>query len=229
VDRSRCVARRRDIGRCDAARHRPLARGGGAAASSTPRYLRNREIPYWIDSLPADGTLYVNFNAVVDDPTESLAAFATRVGALLASGRFPNLVLDVRFNNGGNNQLLPPLLQVIQTYNNASGFNRIYALIGRATFSAGQNFVNQLERSTRAVFAGEPTGSRPNFIGDGSNTPMPYSQVRVSIASKRYDEGGAGDVRPWIAPDIVTPVLSTDYFANRDPAFDAVMSAIRGQ
>jgi hypothetical protein len=201
----------------------------GGETTATPLYLRNRDIAYWIDSLPADRALYVNFNAVRDDAGETLAAFAARVGTLLQSGRFPNLILDVRFNNGGNNTLLPPLVQAIQTYNNTSASNRIYAIIGRATFSAGQNFVNQIERSTRTVFVGEPTGSRPNFIGDQSDTPLPYSQIRVSIASKRYDDGGPGDTRPWIAPDIATPVLSGNYFQNRDPAVDAVLAAIRGQ
>jgi hypothetical protein len=30
------------------------------------------------------------------------------------------------------------------------------------------------------------------------------------------------DVRRWIAPDISTPLTSTDYFAGRDPALQAV-------
>src|SRR5205823_7020207 len=34
----------------------------------------------------------------------------------------------------------------------------------RMTFSAAQVFVNELDRYTNAVIAGEPSGSKPNFI-----------------------------------------------------------------
>jgi hypothetical protein len=49
----------------------------------------------------------------------------------------------------------------------------------------------------------------------------------VSIAGRRYDDSTPDDTRPWIAPDVSVPVLSTDYFANRDPALEAALLAIR--
>jgi hypothetical protein len=199
----------------------------GGLSSSTPRYLQHSTRAYWIDSLPDDSALYVNFNAVRDDSAETLAQFSERLTSVLATTRFTSIVVDLRLNNGGNNTLLPPLQQTIGSFVQASSRHQVVVLIGRATFSAGQNFANWLDRHTDAVFVGEPTGSRPNFLGDGSDTPLPYSGLRVSIAARRYDDSTPDDLRPWIAPDVPVPVLSTDYFANRDPAFAAALAVIR--
>lgn len=201
----------------------------GGVTTATPRYLRDHARAYWLDSLPADRTLYVNFNSVRDDATETLAAFAARVDALLKGGAYSSVIVDVRLNNGGNNTLLAPLLAALDAFDAASASHRIYALIGRSTFSAAQNFVTRLEATTRVVFAGEATGGRPNHIGDQSDTPLPYSRLRVSIASRLYEDAGPGDRRDAIEPHLSVPILAADYFANRDPVFDAVMTAIRQQ
>ena len=46
----------------------------------------------------------------------------------------------------------------------------------RLTFSAAQNTVTAIERETSAIFVGEPTGSRPNFIGEAIDFELPCSQ-----------------------------------------------------
>ena len=48
-------------------------------------------------------------------------------------------------------------------------------IIGRDTFSAAQNTISELERRTKAILVGEPTGSSPNFIGESLAIPLPYS------------------------------------------------------
>jgi hypothetical protein len=205
----------------------PAANGAGVTVA-TPRYLRNPDKAFWVDSLLADRTLYVGFNGVRDDAGETLAAFAARLATILGNGAFSNVIMDVRLNNGGNSTLLPPLMTTLKAFNDASPSNRIFAAIGRSTFSAAQTFATQLERTTRTVFVGEPTGSRPNHIGDESDTELPYSGLHVTIASALHQDSDPSDVRQWIAPSVRIPVLSSDYFANRDPVFDAIMGIILG-
>lgn len=206
----------------------PRLHAPGGVTAATPRYLRDNERPYWIEPLPADRTLYINFNSVRDDPAEALSAFAARLDGMLRSGEYRNAIVDVRLNNGGDNTLLAPLLSTLQAFDAADGANRIFTLIGRSTFSAGQNFVTRLEASTRVVFAGEATGGKPNHFGDESATVAPWSGLTVSIASRFYEDAGPGDTRESIQPDIPVAILSADYFGNRDPVFDAVLAAIRG-
>ena len=94
-------------------------------------------------------------------------------------------------------------------------------LTGRNTFSAAQNFIAQLDRRTRAIFVGEPSSSKPNFVGEENDLTLPWSGAIVSI-STRYHENIPGDKRQWIEPDIKVDLSSSDYFANRDPVLQRV-------
>ena len=58
----------------------------------------------------------------------------------------------------------------------------LFVIIGRLTFSAAQNTVTAIDRETSAIFVGEPTGSRPNFIGESIYFELPYSKVRANAA-----------------------------------------------
>jgi hypothetical protein len=104
--------------------------------------------------------------------------------------------------------------------------HRIFVIAGRNTYSAGQNFVNEVERSTDAVFVGEPTGSRPNMIGENTTVVLPYSGVTASISSRMFQDSHAQDDRIWIAPHVPVVLTSADYFANRDPVLEAVCAII---
>ncbi len=58
----------------------------------------------------------------------------------------------------------------------------LFVIIGRGTFSAAQNTATAIERETNAIFVGEPSGSRPNFIGETTPFMLPYSKALVNVA-----------------------------------------------
>jgi len=99
---------------------------------------------------------------------------------------------------------------------------RIYVLMGRNTFSAAQFFLGRMDRETNARFVGEPSSSRPNFVGEESPVQLPWSGAIGSI-SDQYHESIPGDTREWIAPVIRYDPSARDYFANRDPLLDMVL------
>ena len=190
-------------------------------AASTPLYLSNVAANFWFRTLPND-ILYVQFNQVANAETESLAQFAARLDTAIAASRPHSIIVDVRHNNGGNLQLLPPLLTVLRNYETADN-GRIYVLMGRNTFSAAQVFLAQMDRYTNAIFAGEPSSSRPNFVGEESPVMLPWSGAIGSI-SDQYHETIPGDSRQWIEPSIKVIPRSTDYFANKDPLLEKVLA-----
>ena len=67
-----------------------------------PLHLRNRELPFWFEYLPADDLVYFQFNAVRDHPAETLAAFCDRLFGFIEDHNVGRLVIDVRWNGGGN-------------------------------------------------------------------------------------------------------------------------------
>lgn len=191
------------------------------ATNPPPMYLSRMDVNYWIKSLPSK-TLYVQFNQVWDDPTETLQAFSKRLGDSLRRFKPSHLVIDVRHNNGGNAMLLDPLLNEMKAFKALPG-TRITMLTGRNTFSACQIFISRADAMLHPVFAGEPSSSKPNFVGEEHEIVLPWSGARGSI-SNRYHESIPGDNRQWIEPQIKLVLGSKDYFANRDPLLDAVIS-----
>jgi hypothetical protein len=197
-----------------------------AGARPVPRYLQHTNDNYWFEVLPDGATVYFQFNQVMNEPGNTIEQFAARLQAALAASKIRNLIVDMRHNGGGNLNLFPPLLRSIITFQSSHEGAGLYVLTSRMTFSAAQVFINELDRYTSAVFAGEPAGSKPNFIGESAPTTLPHSGLRMTI-STRYHQTDDQDQRTWIAPKIPVALSSSDYFANRDPVLDAVLSVIK--
>ncbi len=194
-------------------------------APTPPLYLAHADEVLWMGTLDGGHVLYVEFNVVRDAPNESIAAFAVRLKErITAHPEIDTIVMDVRHNGGGNSFLYPPLVKALVFFQGLRGDARLYVLIGRQTFSACQNFVTDLDTWTDAIFAGEPSGSRPNMIGESTYCVLPYSGLRAGISSRYHQESYPGDDRPWIAPSLPIMLDSQDYFANRDPVLDAVLA-----
>jgi hypothetical protein len=88
---------------------------------------------------------YVQINQISDSPAESMAEFCVRIRAAVQSNQVERLVLDLRWNGGGNNFLLRPLLVSLIQMKNIDVRGNLIILIGPHTFSAAQNLTNRLE------------------------------------------------------------------------------------
>jgi tetratricopeptide (TPR) repeat protein len=196
-----------------------------ATAGPVPRYMQRVNENYWFEVLPGGHTLYFQFNQVFDESGDPIDQFAKRLHAALAPSTIRNLIIDMRHNSGGNLNLFTPLLRSVIAFETSREPAGLYVITSRQTFSAAQVFVNELDRYTSAVFAGEPSGSRPNFIGESAPARLPYSGLET-IISTRYHQTDDQDQRMWIAPKIPVALSSADYFANRDPVLDAVLQVI---
>ncbi len=193
-----------------------------AGSPPPPLYLGNVAQNFWFRPL-TDSVLYVQFNQVQNSETESLASFAKRLDTTVRRMNPSAIIVDARHNNGGNLMLLPPLMSVFRQYESSRSDGRIYVLMGRNTFSAAQVFLAEMDKQTRAIFAGEPSSSKPNFVGEETPVMLPWSGAIGSI-SDQYHETIPGDTREWIEPDIKLSLSSTDYFANRDPLLEKVLA-----
>ncbi len=192
-----------------------------------PLYLRDVDNPWWHEYLPAERLVYFQFNAIVDKPDEPLTAFYQRVFADVEAHDAAALVIDLRWNGGGNTFLAVPLVQHIIRRERINRRGALFVIIGRGTFSAAQNTATFLDRHTEAVFIGEPSGSSPNFVGETVPFRLPYSGVEVNVSDLYWQSSWPLDRRTAIAPDIYAPPTFTAYRANTDPAMDAIRQALR--
>jgi hypothetical protein len=196
-------------------------------ATAAPLWLRDIDRNYWTTSLPELHALYWQFNRVRDLPDgPTIAQFADSLRSQLETMQARYLIVDVRHNNGGNTNLIRPLLRSMTWWEQDQPGRRIFVIMGRNTFSAAQNFISRVEQWTDAVFVGEPSSSRPNFTGEETALVLPYSRVRGSISNRHWQNAGPDDDRPWIAPQVPITLSSGDYFADRDPAMEAIAAII---
>lgn len=207
---------------------RPAEHGWETAQSSADSlslWLQDPTNPYWVTWLSEKRGLYVQLNQVTDKSNESLAAFTNRVLAMADTLPAERLVLDLRWNRGGNGYLIRPLVRgIVKSEFDAEG--RLYALIGRHTFSAGQMLVNELSRLTHVTYVGEPTAASPNMHGDNTKIVLPNSGLTVRAAYLYWQQRDPRDDRRCTVPHVSAPVTFADYREGRDPALEAALRGI---
>ena len=164
--------------------------------------------------------MYWQFNQVMNEENEDILKFSKKLDSILTTQKPHLLIIDVRHNNGGNGELRYPLLAVIKKYEQTQK-GKIVVITGRNTFSAAQIFITFIDKETNAVFAGEPSSSKPNFVGEDNEIILPNCGALVSI-SNRYHENNKGDSRHWIEPDLPVAITSKDYFAGNDPVLETI-------
>ena len=210
----------------------PLPRAGATelleasrvAPGPLPLRARRRDVPFWMEPLPARRALYIQFNEVADAPDEPLRLFAARVEAAMRDPAVDRVVLDLRYNPGGNNSLYRPLLLALIRSERINRPGRLFVLIGRETFSAAQNLVNDLEYLTSALFVGEPSGSSPSHYGDSRRMLLPNSGLTVRISSVYWRDASGNERRPWTPPHLPADMTAAAYFANGDPVLDVALA-----
>jgi C-terminal processing protease CtpA/Prc len=168
-----------------------------------------------------------NGRALYEGCNSALAPTTAVVGRIARLARDPKLrrvVVDVRPNGGGDNTTYTPLLTALASQQvNRRG--RLYLLIGRATFSAAGNFAADVDRVTKALLVGEPTGGGVDQYGGATSVSLPVTGWNVRIATSSVQRGEPGDRRLAVEPNIRVDLGSADYFAKRDPV---LARALRG-
>lgn len=189
-----------------------------------PLYLKNPAAPYWFEYLADHKTVYFGFNSVRNDKQEPLAAFAERLFKFIDGNAVEKLVIDLRWNNGGNTFLLKPLVQGLVKNEKINRRGKLFVIIGRRTYSAAQNAATFLERDTNAMFVGEPTGSSPNFVGEEDPFLLPFSKIMANVSHLYWQSSSPFENRTWIAPQIYAPPTFEAYRTNRDAALEAIIN-----
>ncbi len=197
------------------------------AQNPTPVFLKDPHRTFWMEYLKNDKLLFVQINNIRDMEQESMASFSDRFLTAARKNKAKALILDVRMNNGGNAHIARALVKKLlrSEYNQP---NKLFIIVGRNTFSATMPPIAALDKWSEAIFVGEPTGTRPNFIAEGNMFQLPYSGMYASV-SNNYWQGGfnSNDSRKWIAPELGAAPNVRDYKNNIDPALERIKKYLR--
>ena len=194
-----------------------------------PLFLTYSEQLYWFQYLENENILYVQIDGIASLADNPLERFCDSIKTIADRNNISAFVLDIRNNTGGNSDLNPIILKLLMSEKiNIRG--KLFTIIGNRTFSAAQNLASDIENYTETIFIGEPTGSRPNFIGEINPFILPFSGLVISSSNLYHQHGTySADTRTWIAPDIFIDFSFYDYKNGIDPVLDAIVEFIKNQ
>lgn len=180
---------------------------------------------FWWTFDAASGVLYACQRAVVPSPHSATnRAEWDRFFSAVDSLAPARVVIDLRENTGGNGALNRYPVQQILRRPALDRPDRLFVIIGRRTFSAGQQFANLLEAWTRATFVGEPTGQKPSQYGDHRPLQLIDGTLKVQISTVYHQAPDEFDRRSFLPPRLYAPPDSRSYRRGEDPALAAVLA-----
>ena len=189
-----------------------------------PTTLHGADVPFAFVYLKARDAVYAVYNQCDDGDRETVAAFAARLFRFIDDNRVDRLIVDIRHNGGGDNYKNQPLILGIIRARAIDRPGHLFVLTGRETFSAAQNFANDAERLTQALFVGEPTGSSPNLYGDARQMELPKTHLHPMVSTLYWQGSDPKDDRVWILPDVPAPESFANYLSGRDAALEAALA-----
>lgn len=191
--------------------------------SDTPLYLKELDHIYHFEYLPEHKTVYVRQSQIQDEQDEDIPTFYARVFDFIENNPVEKFILDVRLNGGGNNYKNKPVVTGVIRTEKINKPGKFMVIIGRRTFSACQNLVNELSNYTNAVFVGEPTGENINFYGDNRPVTLPNTGINAYLSFAWWQDKPQWENGPWMAPHLATGMTFEQYRSNQDPALEAAL------
>ncbi len=157
---------------------------------------------YWFRHYPDKNAIYVQYQSCQEDKNYPFEKFTADLFDSIAIHKPEKLILDVRYNGGGNSQVLSPFLtQLKDHYLNETG--RLYVLIGKTTFSSALMNAVDLKRNFNAILVGEPTAGSVNHYGEVRSFNLPNTHSMVTYSTKYFQtwEGHDGALEPDVRID----------------------------
>jgi len=204
------------------------------AGDHLPLYLSDANKPFRLLPLPEFSALYVQFRSNEDEEGFPIASFLKSVLDKIAGVRPAHLVIDLRFDTGGN--LLTSLGFMRQVAESVRG--KTFVLVSPYTFSAGIISAAAIKKSggENVVIVGAEVGDRPHFWSEGDLIELPNSHYSFRFTDGQFNlqdgctgEPGCMDDRYPIdvnlvslEPTLPAPLTTAAYFAKRDPALEAI-------
>ena len=172
----------------------------------------------------SERTLFLQYNACMEVPDLPMRDFAQQVEALLVQNGYDTLLLDLRYNAGGDSSVWWPLREVLENVQARQGLT-VYTLIGAQTFSSGIIDALESREYLGATLVGASTGGSVNGFGELKSFSLPNSPVTVWYSTK-YFELVPGYEGSSLMPDIPVEETLEDWLAGRDSVVEAVLELL---
>ena len=184
-----------------------------------PLFLTDRR-PFSARVVPAAKAVYVRTNYISD--TDFLPFFQG-VMARVDSVRPEKLIIDWRYNFGGDGSQLALVLREFIKRADTPPWKDIYILTGRKTFSATVLALGKFIEFLPLTVVGEPSAAGLNHFGDPTNRTYARTGLRLSVSTLRHQLAESSDLSEFVPVDVPAQFTFADFSAGRDPAVDPII------
>jgi len=187
-----------------------------------PLAYRKQRGYYESDFIAEHKTMYVAYNRCREAPDLPMPKFVEFVMSKSEELDAQRIIIDLRFNGGGDETVIWPLWQALEVSERYKDKGDIIGLISRQTFSSAMSNSHQLRDNCGAVLIGEPTGGKPNHFGQLSSFTLPNSGLKISHSTRWFQKvDGDPDA---VIPDVQVPWRSEPLFGGIDETLDTALT-----
>ena len=156
-----------------------------------------------------DDVLLISYNTCSDNPSYPMKNFASDLKKALKEKKYSKIIVDLRYNGGGNSAVLDPVIKLLKKEKCSK-----YALIGENTFSSAILNALSLKDDADFTLVGTPTGGSINHYGELKSFTLPETGWEVYYSSKYFKLSKKYDGS--IIPDVYIEKDAESYFSGID-------------
>ncbi len=203
------------------------------SAIQPPLYLSQPDDNYQLHHIDSLHTLYLQINHC-----SSLKGLASQIRTRVAQLNIKDIIVDLRFNGGGDYISLADLTRQIPEIIRG----RIFIITGKATFSAAICTAARLKyyANGRALIVGQQAGDNLQFWSEGKIFSLPNSNISIRAVDNYQDFKNnrfIPFITPWLSilygvaidhlnPDIPANLTYSDYSKGIDPSLSQIIRSI---
>lgn len=196
-----------------------------ALALPVPLFRKRPADLYWYEYLPDSHALNIQYDSCQNDPKKPFRNFIQEM-LRFVDGMKPEkvdrIIVDLRFNSGGDSSVIEPLMQGLLDRPQLSARGHLYVLIGRSTFSSGVMAAIEFRNKLQAILVGEPSGSAPNEYGEIKTFALPNSKILVQYTTKYFRLLKDSNPRT-LAPDLPVQRSIADFLSGHDQVLETAL------
>lgn len=171
----------------------------------------------------SDHALMISYHSCQEDPNLPMDVFIEQVKNQLVEKKYSKVLVDLRYNGGGNSAIFEPVISMLGEEKESMGFD-LYAMIGENTFSSALMNAVQIKMRAGAILVGQSTGGSVNHYGEIVNFELPHAEVIVTYSTKFFNmvpDYGKGSLEP----DVYIHTTFDEFIKGQDPEVECILSA----
>lgn len=131
-------------------------------------------------------TFYIQYNQCKEAPDLPMAKFIEIVSEQLNKQAYSKIVIDMRYNTGGDSRIFESMIKELKELQATMGFD-VYTLIGENTFSSATMNTLQVKDRLNATIVGSPSGGSVNGYGELQSFTLNNSPMVVYYSTKYFE------------------------------------------